>query len=98
MIERYVYGLAQQIRGMVAATEPKTIQKVVQIYGALTDEAVRNGSINKVEKRRNMGESSNDKNGRDDNKRTRTGNAFATTVNPVGRENMSTCVTPHKFQ
>ncbi|GJX63132.1 putative reverse transcriptase domain-containing protein [Tanacetum coccineum] len=34
-----------------------------------------------------MGEPSKDKNGRDDNKRTRTGNAFATTVNPVGREN-----------
>ncbi|GJX57980.1 putative reverse transcriptase domain-containing protein [Tanacetum coccineum] len=47
MIERYVYGLALQIRGMVAATEPKTIQKVVQISGALTDEAVRNGSIKK---------------------------------------------------
>ncbi|GKE20083.1 putative reverse transcriptase domain-containing protein [Tanacetum coccineum] len=30
-------------------------------------------------------------NGRDDNKRTRTGNAFATTVNPVGRENTGTC-------
>ncbi|GJV98720.1 reverse transcriptase domain-containing protein [Tanacetum coccineum] len=29
MIERYVYGLALQIRGMVAATEPKTIQKAV---------------------------------------------------------------------
>ncbi|GKF22206.1 hypothetical protein Tco_0074528 [Tanacetum coccineum] len=29
MIERYVYGLAPQIRGMVAATEPKTIQKAV---------------------------------------------------------------------
>ncbi|GJY43758.1 hypothetical protein Tco_0431971 [Tanacetum coccineum] len=41
-IERYVYGLALQIRGMVTATEPKTIQKVVQISGALTDEAVRN--------------------------------------------------------
>ncbi|GJV17492.1 putative reverse transcriptase domain-containing protein [Tanacetum coccineum] len=27
MIERYVYGLALQIREMVAATEPKTIQK-----------------------------------------------------------------------
>ncbi|GJR16540.1 putative reverse transcriptase domain-containing protein [Tanacetum coccineum] len=66
MIERYVYGLALQIRRMVAATEPKTIQKAVQIFGALTDEA--------------------DKNGRDDNNRTRTGNAFATTVNPVGRE------------
>ncbi|GJX62600.1 hypothetical protein Tco_0295500 [Tanacetum coccineum] len=45
-IERYVYGIAPQIRGMVA-----------------------------------------DKNGRDDNKRSRTGNAFATTTNPVGREN-----------
>ncbi|GKC04963.1 putative reverse transcriptase domain-containing protein [Tanacetum coccineum] len=37
-----------------------------------------------------MGEPSKDKSGRDDNKRTRTGNAFATTVNLVGRENMST--------
>ncbi|GJZ32130.1 putative reverse transcriptase domain-containing protein [Tanacetum coccineum] len=35
-----------------------------------------------------MGEPIKDKNGRDDNKRTRTGNAFATTANPVGRENM----------
>ncbi|GKD65214.1 putative reverse transcriptase domain-containing protein, partial [Tanacetum coccineum] len=50
MIERYVYGLALQIRGMVAATEPKTMQKAVQIYGALTDEAVRNGSIKKLRK------------------------------------------------
>ncbi|GKA59277.1 putative reverse transcriptase domain-containing protein [Tanacetum coccineum] len=72
---------------MVAATEPKTIQKAVQISGALTDEAVRNGSIKKVEKRVNVGELSKDKNGRDDNKRTRTGNAFASTANPVGREN-----------
>ncbi|GKG47011.1 hypothetical protein Tco_0504208, partial [Tanacetum coccineum] len=29
MIEKYVYGLALQIRGMVATTKPKTIQKVV---------------------------------------------------------------------
>ncbi|GKG24101.1 hypothetical protein Tco_0392137, partial [Tanacetum coccineum] len=43
---------------MVAATEPKTIQKVVQISGALTDEAVRNRSIKKVEKRGNVGEPS----------------------------------------
>ncbi|GJV77915.1 reverse transcriptase domain-containing protein [Tanacetum coccineum] len=86
-IERYVYGLTPQIRGMVAATEPKTIQKAVQISGVLTDEAVRNGSIKKVEKRGNMGEPSKDKNGRDDNKRTRTRNAFASTTNPIGREN-----------
>nr|GEY38782.1 putative reverse transcriptase domain-containing protein [Tanacetum cinerariifolium] len=86
-IERYVYGLALQIRGMVVVTKPKTIQKAVLISGALTDEAVRNGSIKKVEKRGNLGEPSKDKNGRDDNKRTRTGNAFASTANPVGGDN-----------
>ncbi|GKE01319.1 reverse transcriptase domain-containing protein, partial [Tanacetum coccineum] len=64
MIKRYVYGLALQICGMVAATEPKTIQKAVQIY-----------------------EPRKDKNDRDDNKRTRTGNAFAATANPIRREN-----------
>nr|GEU69352.1 hypothetical protein [Tanacetum cinerariifolium] len=72
---------------MVAATEPKTIQKAMQISSALIDEAVRNGSIKKVKKRGNVGEPSKDKNGRDDNKRTGTGNALATTANPVEREN-----------
>ncbi|GKD78276.1 hypothetical protein Tco_1340897 [Tanacetum coccineum] len=87
-IKMYAYGLAPQIRGMVAATEPKTIQKAVQIAGTLTDEALRNESIKKNhEKRGNGGEPSKDRNVRDDNKRTRTGNAFATTTNPVGREN-----------
>ncbi|GKA24805.1 putative reverse transcriptase domain-containing protein [Tanacetum coccineum] len=92
-IERYVYGLAPQIRGMVAAMEPSTIQKTVQIADTLTDEALRNGSIKKNhEKRGNGGEPSKDRDGRDDNKSTRTGNAFATTTNPVRREN--TCVIP----
>ncbi|GKB56959.1 reverse transcriptase domain-containing protein [Tanacetum coccineum] len=69
------------------ATEPKTIQKAVQIAGILTNEALRNGSIKKnPEKRGNWGEPSRDKNVRDDNKRTRTRNAFATTANPVRRE------------
>ncbi|GKD12162.1 reverse transcriptase domain-containing protein, partial [Tanacetum coccineum] len=90
MIERYVYGFALQIRGMVAATEPKTIQKDVRISGALTDDAVRNGSIKRFEKRGSVGEPSKDMSGRDDNKRTRTVNAFATTVNPVRRENTGT--------
>ncbi|GKF69680.1 hypothetical protein Tco_0202737 [Tanacetum coccineum] len=67
---------------MVAATEPKTMQKAVQIFGAMTDEAVKNGSIKKVKKRGNVGEPSKDKNDRDDNKRTRTGNDFATAANP----------------
>ncbi|GJR09475.1 retrovirus-related pol polyprotein from transposon TNT 1-94 [Tanacetum coccineum] len=56
------------IRGMVAATEPSTIQKAVQIAGTLTDEALRNGLIKKNhEKRGNEGEPSKDRNGRDDN-------------------------------
>ncbi|GJU14384.1 zinc finger, CCHC-type, retrotransposon gag domain protein [Tanacetum coccineum] len=60
--------------------ESRKIDKYIS--GALTDEAVRNGSIKKVEKRGNLGEPSKDNNGRDDNKRTRTGNAFATTTKP----------------
>nr|GEX26767.1 hypothetical protein [Tanacetum cinerariifolium] len=86
-IERYIYGLALQIRRMVATTEPTTIQKVMQKAGTLIDEAIRNGSLKKnIEKRGNDGEPSKDKNVKDDNKRTRTGNAFATTTNLVRRE------------
>ncbi|GKC14337.1 putative reverse transcriptase domain-containing protein, partial [Tanacetum coccineum] len=60
----------------------------MQIFGTLTDEAIRNGSLKKNPKKRgNGGEPSKDRNGRDDNKRTRTGNAFATTTNHVRREN-----------
>ncbi|GKF91546.1 reverse transcriptase domain-containing protein, partial [Tanacetum coccineum] len=68
-IKRYVYGLASQIRGMVAAIEPTTIQSVVLKVGVLTDEAIRNRSIKKnPEKRRDGGEPSKDRNVRDDNK------------------------------
>ncbi|GJV00299.1 reverse transcriptase domain-containing protein [Tanacetum coccineum] len=85
----------EAVVGMVGATEPKTIQKAVQIAGTFPDEAFRNGSIKKnPEKRGNRGEPSKDRNVRDDNKRTRTGNAFATTTNPVGRENTNYRVVP----
>ncbi|GJR61574.1 putative reverse transcriptase domain-containing protein [Tanacetum coccineum] len=70
------------------------------ISGSLADEAVRNGSIKKVEKRGNVGEPSKNKNGRDDNKRTRTGNDFATIANPIGRENTGTwlkCTTYNSY-
>ncbi|GKB02159.1 reverse transcriptase domain-containing protein [Tanacetum coccineum] len=63
MIERYIFRLAPQIWGMVAATKPRN-----------------------PERRRNGGEPSRDRDVRDDNKRTRTGNAFSTTANPVRRE------------
>nr|GEY53482.1 hypothetical protein [Tanacetum cinerariifolium] len=99
-IERYVYGLAPQICKMLAAMEPKTMQKAVWISGALTNKAVRNRLIKKVKKRGNMGEPSNDKNGTDDNKRTRTRNVYATTVSPVKRENTGTwpkCTTCNSY-
>ncbi|GJV93615.1 hypothetical protein Tco_1541428 [Tanacetum coccineum] len=47
----------------------------------------RNGSLKKNPKKRgNSVEPSRDRNVKDNNKRTRTGNAFATTANPVRRE------------
>ncbi|GKE34119.1 putative reverse transcriptase domain-containing protein [Tanacetum coccineum] len=46
--------------------------------------------LKKVKKKGSVGEPSKDRSGRDDNKRTRTVNAFATTVNPVERENTGT--------
>ncbi|GKE00297.1 reverse transcriptase domain-containing protein, partial [Tanacetum coccineum] len=55
--------------------------------GTLTDEAISNGSLKKnTEKRGNGGEPSRDRNVKDDNKRTRTWNAFATIANLVRRK------------
>ncbi|GJY95589.1 putative reverse transcriptase domain-containing protein [Tanacetum coccineum] len=65
-----------------------------------TDEDFSERSIKKIEKKGNVGEPSKDRSGRDDNKRTRTVNAFATTVNPVGRENTGTwpkCTTCNSY-
>nr|GEX54053.1 putative reverse transcriptase domain-containing protein [Tanacetum cinerariifolium] len=60
-----------------------TRSREAAVAGTLTDEALRNGSIKKNPKKRgNRGEPSKDRNVRDENKRTRTGNAFATTANP----------------
>ncbi|GKD83293.1 reverse transcriptase domain-containing protein, partial [Tanacetum coccineum] len=65
-IERYIYGLALQIRTMVAATEPITILSVVLKTGMLTDEAIRNEALKKnAKKRGNNGEPSKDGNVRD---------------------------------
>ncbi|GKG43679.1 hypothetical protein Tco_0482772, partial [Tanacetum coccineum] len=38
-IKRYIAGLAPEIRGMVKATQPTTIQNAVLKAGILTDEA-----------------------------------------------------------
>ncbi|GKE02663.1 hypothetical protein Tco_1390646 [Tanacetum coccineum] len=51
------------ILAFLVSTEPKIIQKAVQIAGTLTDEALRNGSIKKNhEKRGNRREPSKDRN------------------------------------
>ncbi|GJW45977.1 putative reverse transcriptase domain-containing protein [Tanacetum coccineum] len=56
-------------------------------YDGKGDEAIRNGSLKKNTKNRgNGGDPNRDRNVKDDNKRTRTGNAFSTTANPVRRE------------
>ncbi|GKB47663.1 reverse transcriptase domain-containing protein, partial [Tanacetum coccineum] len=51
----------------------------------LTDDAIRNGSLKKNTEKRGNG-TSRDGNVRDDNKRSRTGRAFALTTNPVRKE------------
>ncbi|GKB93564.1 hypothetical protein Tco_0979701 [Tanacetum coccineum] len=97
MIERYVYGVLFISVGWFGSYGAKDHTEGVYLFYCefrmlfffftLTDEAVRNGSIKKVEKRGNVGESSKDKNGRDDNERTRTENAFVYYKNLSGREN-----------
>ncbi|GKD34556.1 hypothetical protein Tco_1250065, partial [Tanacetum coccineum] len=77
---------------MVAAMKPAIIQSVILKARMLTDKAIRNGSLRKnTNKRGNDGEPSRDGNVRDDNKRSRTGRAFATVTNPVRREYTTNC-------
>nr|GEZ54563.1 hypothetical protein [Tanacetum cinerariifolium] len=68
-IERYIYGIALQIRRMVAANEPPTIQHAILKAKVLTNEAIRNGSLKKSgEKRGDGGESSKEGNVKCDKK------------------------------
>ncbi|GKF11461.1 reverse transcriptase domain-containing protein, partial [Tanacetum coccineum] len=88
-IERYIYGLAPQIRRMVAATEPPTIQSAILKAEVLTDEAVRNGSLKKSgEKRGDGGEPSKGGDVKGDNKRARNEKVFAMITNPVKKDYM----------
>ncbi|GKD60512.1 putative reverse transcriptase domain-containing protein [Tanacetum coccineum] len=86
-IERYIYGLAPWIHVMVAAIEPTIIQSVVLKARVLTDKAIKNEALKKVtEKRGNNGEPSRVRNAKNDNKRSRTGRAFAIITNLVRKE------------
>nr|GEU61913.1 hypothetical protein [Tanacetum cinerariifolium] len=79
--ERYIYGLALQIRRMVATIEPSTIQNAILKAEVLTDEAVRNRSL-----KRNDDESSKEQNVKGDNKTARIRKVFATINNPIRKE------------
>ncbi|GKC42980.1 reverse transcriptase domain-containing protein, partial [Tanacetum coccineum] len=90
-IERYIYGLALQIRTMVAATEPITILSVVLKTGMLTDEAIRNEALKKNAKKRGNNGESEVRDGmcrvRDSTKRSRTLEGVCShTQNHVGKE------------
>ncbi|GJX69938.1 reverse transcriptase domain-containing protein [Tanacetum coccineum] len=89
-IDRF-HELARLVPHLVTLDNKRIRRYVYGLAPQIRDEAIRNGSIKKnPEKRGNGGEPSKDRNGRDDNKRTRTGNAFATAINPVRRENTGT--------
>nr|GFA20120.1 reverse transcriptase domain-containing protein [Tanacetum cinerariifolium] len=50
-IERYIHGLAPQIRGMIRETQPVTIQSAILKAPALTDEVVMYGTLSKSSKK-----------------------------------------------
>ncbi|XP_024962510.1 uncharacterized protein LOC112502744 [Cynara cardunculus var. scolymus] len=47
-IDRYILGLAPEIRGMVTSANPATIQSAVVLASRLTNDAVRAGAVVKV--------------------------------------------------
>ncbi|GJV96242.1 putative reverse transcriptase domain-containing protein [Tanacetum coccineum] len=51
-IKRYVEGLAPEIRGMLKATQPTTIQNAILRAGILTDEAMSCGTLSKSNEKR----------------------------------------------
>nr|GEY64615.1 hypothetical protein [Tanacetum cinerariifolium] len=71
-IKRYIAMLAPEIRGMLRATQPTTIQSAIPRAGILTDEAVSCGTLTKGnEKRKGVEESSKQGGRRNDNKRSK---------------------------
>ncbi|GJZ25313.1 putative reverse transcriptase domain-containing protein [Tanacetum coccineum] len=76
-IKRYIAGLAPEIRGMLRATQPTTIQSAILRAGILTDEAVSCGTLTKGnEKRKGVEESSKQGGGRNDDKRAKVSKGF----------------------
>ncbi|GKA21869.1 putative reverse transcriptase domain-containing protein [Tanacetum coccineum] len=82
-IKRYIAGLASEIRGMLRATQPTTIQNAILRAGILTDEAVSCGTLTKGnDKRKAVEESSKSGGSWKDNKNAKMGTGFVATAPP----------------
>ncbi|GJS67640.1 reverse transcriptase domain-containing protein [Tanacetum coccineum] len=80
-IKRYIAGLAPEIRGMLRATQPDTIQTAILRAGILTDEAVSCGTLTKgSEKRKGVEEPSKTGGSWKDNKKAKRGTGFVATA------------------
>ncbi|GJS05208.1 putative reverse transcriptase domain-containing protein [Tanacetum coccineum] len=82
-IKRYVEGLVIEIRGMLKATQPTTIQDAILRTRILTDEAVSCGTLTKGNgKRKSVEETSKSGGSWRDNKKTKVGTGFVATATP----------------
>ncbi|GKA96069.1 putative reverse transcriptase domain-containing protein [Tanacetum coccineum] len=82
-IKRYIAGLAPEIRGMLRATQPTTIQSAILRAGILTDEAVSCGTLTKGNDKRKVVEESSKSGGSwKDNKKAKVGTGFVATAPP----------------
>ncbi|GJR35487.1 reverse transcriptase domain-containing protein [Tanacetum coccineum] len=82
-IRRYISGLAPQIRGMLRATQPTTIQSVIFKAGILTDKVVRYGTLTRSsEKIKEVEETSKQGGSWKDNKKAKVGKGFMATTPP----------------
>ncbi|GJU47807.1 putative reverse transcriptase domain-containing protein [Tanacetum coccineum] len=82
-IKRYIAGLAPEIRGMLRATQPTTIQSAILRAGILTDEAVSCGTLTKGNDKRKVVEESSKSGGSwKDNKKAKVGTGFVAMTPP----------------
>ncbi|GJY20750.1 putative reverse transcriptase domain-containing protein [Tanacetum coccineum] len=97
-IKRYIARLAPEIRGMLRATQPTTIQTAILRVGILTDEAVSCGTLTKgSDKRKVVDEPSKTGGFWKDNKKAKTETGFVATTparNEVGNSIPKDCRAP----
>ncbi|GJS22767.1 putative reverse transcriptase domain-containing protein [Tanacetum coccineum] len=96
-IKRYIARLAPEIRGMLRATQPTTIQNAILRAGILTDEAVSCGTLTKGNDKRKVVEESGKSGGLwKDNKKAKVSTRFVVTAPPrneVANSNPKSCKT-----